>query len=47
MPDILEKQHTQGQEPLYETPEQFAELMRSDYEKYGRLVKAANIRTEN
>ena len=47
MPDILEKLHSQGQESFYRAPEQFAELMRSDYEKYGRLVKAANIKTDN
>jgi tripartite-type tricarboxylate transporter receptor subunit TctC len=46
MPDIVEKLHSLGQEPFYRTPEQFAELMRADYDKYGKLVKAANIKLE-
>jgi tripartite-type tricarboxylate transporter receptor subunit TctC len=33
-------------EPLKETPEQFAQRIRTDYDKYGAIVKAANIRLE-
>ena len=43
---FVEKLHSQGQEPFYRAPEPFAELMRSDYDKYGKLVKAANIKLE-
>jgi len=46
MPDILEKLHSQGQEAYYNNPEQFAELMKADHAKYGRIVKTANIRID-
>jgi tripartite-type tricarboxylate transporter receptor subunit TctC len=35
-----------AQEPVGGTPEQFAELVREDYAKFGRLVKDLNIKAE-
>lgn len=46
MPDIRERLQSQGQEPFYNAPEQFAEIMRADFARYGRLIKTANIKIE-
>ncbi len=46
MPDIRERLQSQGQEPFYNPPEQFAEIMRADFARYGRLIKTANIKIE-
>jgi tripartite-type tricarboxylate transporter receptor subunit TctC len=35
-----------AQEPVGGTPEAFAELVREDYAKFGRLVKDLNIKAE-
>ena len=35
-----------GMEPLTETPAQFAARIKQDYDKYGAIVKAANIKLE-
>jgi tripartite-type tricarboxylate transporter receptor subunit TctC len=35
-----------GMEPLTETPAQFADRIKKDYDKYGAIVKAANIKLE-
>ncbi len=35
-----------GMEPFVTTPEEFASLVRSDYAKYGEVVKAAGIRVD-
>ena len=45
-PAIVEKLAPQALEAVGGTQEQFAELYRGDYEKYGRLVKELNIRIE-
>jgi tripartite-type tricarboxylate transporter receptor subunit TctC len=34
----------QAQDPVGGTPEQFAKLVREDYDKYERLVKELNIK---
>ena len=36
----------QGLDPLVTTPEQFGELLRSDFARYAQIVKAANIKVE-
>jgi tripartite-type tricarboxylate transporter receptor subunit TctC len=38
-PDIKELWKTQGVEAVARTPEQFAQRMRADYDKYGMLIK--------
>jgi tripartite-type tricarboxylate transporter receptor subunit TctC len=45
-PDTKEKLHAMGSEPYYNTPEQTAALLRADIEKYGKIIKAANIKPE-
>jgi tripartite-type tricarboxylate transporter receptor subunit TctC len=35
----------QAQDPVGGTPEQFAQLVREDYDKYERLVRELNIKT--
>ena len=47
MPDIREKLVSQGLDPFYTTPEQFAELMKADMAKFARVIKAANIKLEH
>ncbi len=43
----LQKQlATQGMEPAAISPEQFAALLRDDYERWGKLIREANIKLE-
>ena len=44
--EIRELWASQGMEVVINTPEQFAQRIRSDYEKYGRIVQAVGIRPE-
>lgn len=44
--DVREKLANQGVEPATSTPEQLAALLRSEYVKWGRIVKESGIRTE-
>jgi len=47
MPDVVERLATQGGNELVgNTPEEFAQVIRSDLEKYAKLVKAANIQVQ-
>jgi tripartite-type tricarboxylate transporter receptor subunit TctC len=45
-PEIREKLSSQGMTPMISTPDQFAALIKSDFAKYGRIVKTANIKLE-
>ena len=45
-PDFRERAAAQGLEVFVSTPEQYAALLRSDFEKFGRVVKAAGIQAE-
>ena len=47
LPDIRKLLNGQGVEPYIHTPEQFAALIRSDHEKWIKVIKAANIKLEN
>lgn len=47
LPDIKEKLLGQGLEPFISTPEQLAALMKSDLVKYGKLIRAANIKLDD
>ena len=47
MPDTREKIVGQGMDPYVSTPEQFARLIKADTEKWGKVIKAANIKFEN
>ena len=46
MPAVQERFAPQGLEVASGSPEEFAKLYRSDYEKYGRLVKDLGIRAD-
>ena len=44
--DVKEKLNAQGVDPFPGGPEQFAALIKSDLEKFARIVKSANIKLE-
>jgi tripartite-type tricarboxylate transporter receptor subunit TctC len=46
MPDVKEKLNGIGLTVVSETPEQFAETLKSDYEKYGKLIKAIGFKPQ-
>ncbi len=46
LPDIREKLLSQGMEPFISTPEQFTVLIKTDFAKYARVIKNANIKLE-
>ena len=46
MPDIREKLSSQGVEPFVSGPRQFETLIKAEMLKYGKLIKAANIKIE-
>ena len=45
-PDIRERLSAEGADPAGGTPEQFAAFLRAEIDKWGKVVKAANLRTE-
>jgi tripartite-type tricarboxylate transporter receptor subunit TctC len=45
-PDTKEKLNSMGSEPYYNNAEQTAALLRSDIDKYGKIIKDANIKPE-
>ena len=45
-PDIQKKLQDLGGEPGTLTPDQFAAMNRADFERFGKLVKAAGVKTE-
>lgn len=47
MPDFKEKLAIQGVQPFISGPEPFAAFLRAEIDKYGRIVKAANIKIEH
>jgi tripartite-type tricarboxylate transporter receptor subunit TctC len=47
LPEVKDKfNRAGGLDPYISTPQEFAELIRSDYEKFGRLVKDINLRVD-
>ena len=46
MPDVTEKVAAQGNFVIGDTPEQFANYIRADFEKWGRVVKEARIKID-
>jgi len=46
LPDFKEKMEAQGFEAFPSTPDELAALMRSDYAKYAKIIKIANIKVE-
>ena len=46
-PDVKQKLHGQGSlETMSLTPEQFAALIKRDYEKYGNLIRKLDIKAD-
>jgi len=45
-PDIVEKLTAAGLTMVYESPEYFAQLIRSEHAKYGKLVKAIGFKPQ-
>ena len=43
MQNVSEKLKAQVLEPMFMTPDRFAQRVRSDYEKYGKVIKLAGI----
>ena len=43
MPDVREKMIKQGSIPLANTPEQFDAIIKSDTERYGKILRDAGL----
>jgi len=46
MPDVREKLTAIGLTVVAETPESFAQTLRSDYEKYGKLIRTIGLQPQ-
>jgi tripartite-type tricarboxylate transporter receptor subunit TctC len=46
VPDVKEKLASQGAEPSYSDPTQFAAIIKDDIARYTRIIKEANIQME-
>ncbi len=46
MHDVRERLDGLGAEPFISTPDRFAELMKADSARFGKIIKAANIKLE-
>ena len=46
MPDVKEKLTAIGLTVVAETPESFAQTLRSDYEKYGKLIRTIGLQPQ-
>ena len=46
MPDVRERLLGQEMEPVGSSPEQFSELVRSDLDKWLKVIKTANVRLD-
>jgi tripartite-type tricarboxylate transporter receptor subunit TctC len=45
-PDVVEKLSTQAVEPHHTAPEQFAALIRSDLEKWSKVIRASGVKAD-
>lgn len=43
IPDVTDKLKSQALEPMFMTADQFAQRLRTEYEKYGKIIKLASI----
>lgn len=46
LPQTREQYATQGEEPAWTTPEEYAKIIREDFERYGKVVKQAGVRVD-
>ncbi|MCX7140856.1 MAG: tripartite tricarboxylate transporter substrate-binding protein, partial [Proteobacteria bacterium] len=45
-PDVREKLHAQGAEPVGSAPEEFRAYIRAEIDKWGRVVRASGLRID-
>ena len=45
-PDVAKNLSSQTLDPMHMTPEQFAQHLKSDYEKYANVVKISGARLD-
>ena len=45
-PDVLKRIASLGQYPQPTTPAEFSQIMKTDFERWGKVVKAAGIKVE-
>lgn len=45
-PEVRQLYAAQGEEPAWSTPEEYAKIIREDYQRYGKVVKQAGVRVE-
>lgn len=45
-PDVVARMHATGQSPSPSTPEEFAEQIRVDFERWGKVVRAAGVKVD-
>ncbi len=45
-PDVLKRIASLGQYPQPTTPAEFGQIIKADYERWGKVVKQANIKVE-
>lgn len=46
LPEVRDRLLSQSTEPVGNTPQEFAAFMKSEHQKWGKVIKAANIRVE-
>ena len=46
LPDLRDKLVSQGMDPFIANPDQFAALIKTDFAKYAKIIKTANIKLE-
>jgi tripartite-type tricarboxylate transporter receptor subunit TctC len=46
MPDAAEKLKSQSLEPMFMSPEQFARRLKSDYDKYEKVIKLTGAKID-
>ena len=46
MPDVAEKLKSQTLDPIYMSPEQFAQRLKSDYDKYEKVIRISGAKVE-
>jgi tripartite-type tricarboxylate transporter receptor subunit TctC len=46
IPEVRERLLADGAEPVGNTPEQFGAFIKSEIDKWGRVIKAAGLRAE-
>ncbi len=45
-PEVRQLYAAQGEEPAWTTPDEYAKIVREDYERYGKVVKLAGVKAE-